>query len=346
MSRVAAFVVACGLCVTSIHAADQAVLGKRLLVKDPKPGLDPTKRKIIAEGKEKHSPDLIIGDPTLAGATVTVFEVGATSTSEAFVLPAAVDPDTGRSPWAATRRGFEYNDPKGANGPVKFAEIKRASSGTFQIKVVVLAKDRSITLVPPNPGTSGCLRLDIGGTHYHVLLPPPPNATVAKNDAKTFLVKNAQVEGLCSSPVCGNGIVETGEACDGGPFCGPTCFAAIPACCIPPDQVGPGSEVLPGQCTDAPGFSLAGNIMLYCGSAFPSAVGLGGYVCRPDGSCSPDPIEPPMPVCCQRSGSCEDTLATTTRELWGFHNLCQGPMTGITEPGATCGPLGTCVTAQ
>ena len=39
MSRVAAFVVACGLCVTSIHAADQAVLGKRLLVKDPKPGL-------------------------------------------------------------------------------------------------------------------------------------------------------------------------------------------------------------------------------------------------------------------------------------------------------------------
>jgi hypothetical protein len=86
MYRVCAFVVA--LCLgggSMIHAADQTILGKRLLVKDPKPGLDPTKRKIVAEGKEKASPDGIVGDPTLVGATATVFESGATHLR---VLPA------------------------------------------------------------------------------------------------------------------------------------------------------------------------------------------------------------------------------------------------------------------
>lgn len=47
-----------------LHAAAQTILGKRLLVKDPKPGLDSTKRKIVAQGKEKASPDSIVGDPT------------------------------------------------------------------------------------------------------------------------------------------------------------------------------------------------------------------------------------------------------------------------------------------
>ena len=44
MYRVCALVVA--LCLGSgsvLHAADQTILGKRLLVKDPKPGLDSTK---------------------------------------------------------------------------------------------------------------------------------------------------------------------------------------------------------------------------------------------------------------------------------------------------------------
>jgi hypothetical protein len=58
------------------------------------------------------------------------------------------------------------------------------------------------------------------------------------------------------------------------------------------------------------------------------------------------PTRLPIFVCCQRSGSCEDSLAADTRQLWGFHNFCLGPMTGITEPGATYGPLGVCVPPQ
>jgi hypothetical protein len=47
MYRVCAFVaVLCRGGGSMLHAADLTILGKRLLVKDPKPGLDPTKRKI------------------------------------------------------------------------------------------------------------------------------------------------------------------------------------------------------------------------------------------------------------------------------------------------------------
>ena len=193
---------------------------------------------------------------------------------------------------------------------------------------------------------SGCLRLDIpyGGARYDILLPAAPDATITKNDAKTFLVKTAMVEGACTS--CGNGIKEFGEACDGGPFCGPTCFADIPACCVPQDQIGPDGlspsrpvhgcpRILAGRQHHA---VLRGNL--------PLGAGFGGYVCRADGSCSPDPIDPPISVCCQRSGSCKDGFVSDTRELWGFHNGCQGPMTGTTAPGASCGPLGLCVTAR
>jgi hypothetical protein len=43
------------------HAADQTIVGKLLLVKDPKPGVDATKRKIVAQGKEKASGNTIVG---------------------------------------------------------------------------------------------------------------------------------------------------------------------------------------------------------------------------------------------------------------------------------------------
>lgn len=72
-----ALIVASGM----LHAADQTILGKQLLVKDPRPGVDPTKRRIIAEGKEQTSADAIVGDPTVAGATVTIFESGAPTRS-------------------------------------------------------------------------------------------------------------------------------------------------------------------------------------------------------------------------------------------------------------------------
>src|SRR5262245_36021885 len=77
-------------------AADQTVLGKQLLLKDPKPGVDATKRKLVVQGKETASDDTIVGDPTVSGATLTVLLSGVSSASQAFVLPAGTDPVSGK----------------------------------------------------------------------------------------------------------------------------------------------------------------------------------------------------------------------------------------------------------
>ena len=143
-----------------VYAADQTILGKKLQVKDPKPGLDATKRSIIGEGKEKLSPNTVVGDPTAMGATLTVFADGTTSGTQTFALPAAL--------WTATKTGFKYKDAALAQGPVKKAAIT-VSKGTFVLQAAVSGKTGGITLLPPNLGTSGCALLEItGGDRYHV----------------------------------------------------------------------------------------------------------------------------------------------------------------------------------
>jgi hypothetical protein len=181
------------------YAADQTILGKQVLVRDPKPGVDATKRKIVGQGKESASPNTIVGDPTVSGAVLTIFTEGATSANQVFNLGTGTDPATGKPYWSTASTGFTYKDKAGTNSAVKVAQIKRSNSGTFQIKVVALAKNSAISLVPPNPGTSACLVFAIGGgDRYHVLLPPVPNSAVKKNDVKTFQIKDALTEGLCS----------------------------------------------------------------------------------------------------------------------------------------------------
>ena len=175
------------------YGADQTVLGRKLEIKDSKPDIDPTKRKIVGQGKETHSTNMIVGDPTVSGATITFFANGTTSSTQAFSLPASL--------WsAAGTTGFKYKDSALAVSPVKTAQIK-ASRGTVQIKSVVLGKTGGITLTPPNLGTDACILVSInGGDSYHILFPAVPNSAIKKNDAKTFLVKSALVEGLCPSP--------------------------------------------------------------------------------------------------------------------------------------------------
>ena len=225
------------------------------------------------QAKEPASDDTIVGDPTISGATLTVLVLGITSASQAFVLPAGTDPASGKPFWNAINGGFKYKDGKGVNGPVTVAQLKKSGSGTVSIKVVVLAKRGTIDLLPPNPGSSACARLDGGGDSYHVGFPPPPDATVKKNDAKSFLVKDAPVEQLCTLPTCGNGIKEPGEACDGGPFCAANCFASITSCCF-----------VPGQCATLPSFTLLTTFQGICRTNFePFGSGqvIGGASARP-----------------------------------------------------------------
>jgi hypothetical protein len=55
------------------NAADQTVLGKTLVVKDPGTS---AKRKITVKATEPASDDTLVGDPTTGGATVTITTTG------------------------------------------------------------------------------------------------------------------------------------------------------------------------------------------------------------------------------------------------------------------------------
>lgn len=327
------FVVAALLVVAlgAASAADQEIVGRLIRVKDPKPGIDPSQRELVGCGRDAGGTATLSGDPAAnAGGAITFFVNGGSWTSQTFPLPQGIDPGSGKTFWRATSSGFRYKDARGTNGPVRNVQI-RSAGGRFGVKAAVLGKLGPITLLPPNPGVTACVRLDIaGGDSYHVLLPPSPSATIAKNDDRAFVMRNALVSGLCPTSVCGNGIREPGEQCDGGPACS-DCTQSIPSCCSAPDQ-----------CVAAPLFSLNFYLMQYCSAVFPSSTPIQGGICAPDGSCAPAAIAP-VPVCCQLADSCYEITQTTTAGLWTFQNVCRGAQSGTFQIAATCGPAGLCI---
>ena len=189
---------------TLAHAADQTILGKSLTVKDPTAGVDPAKRSIKGSAKEKGSGNPLVGDPTLAGsaggALLDIFANGTNSTAQEFPLPQGIS-STGKPFWSASgNTGFKYKDNKGEQGPVKSVVVKKSANGAFSIKVKLSGKNGTINVVPPNPGTSGCLALKLGtsasaGDRYSVAF--GPESKIKNVDAKVFSAKKPTNEGIC-----------------------------------------------------------------------------------------------------------------------------------------------------
>jgi hypothetical protein len=312
------------------YAADQTILGKQVLVKDPKPGVDPTKRKIVGHGKESASPNTIGGDPTVSGAVVRIFVEGAFPVSQTFPLPPGTDPASGKPFWSTSGSGFTYKDKAGTNGAVTVAQIKKSGSGTFQIKVVALAKHSPIALVPPNPGSSACLLLEIGGgDRYHVLLPPAPNSSIKKNDAKTFRITNALTEGFC--PEC----TTAGTACNDNNSCttADTCSAA--GICVG-TPVAAGTTCEDGACTGIGTCNGAGvcvAIPLPAGTACDD-----GNACTGADTCTTAHmcVGIPLPA---GTGLCSDGNACTGPDVCNGAGLCSGP---ALPNGTVCGTAMTC----
>jgi acetyl esterase/lipase len=141
-------------------AADQTVLGKVLLVKNPS---TPDKRTISVSAKETATDNTIVGDPVVGGATVTVTANGTSTSSQTFVLPAGTSPLTGKAFWTGDAvKGFAYKDTKGENGPVKNAKLE-IRNGIAEIKVAIGARYGAVSVVPPNTGTDGCVLFTVGG---------------------------------------------------------------------------------------------------------------------------------------------------------------------------------------
>lgn len=179
------------LCLAPLaHAGNQLVLGKTLIVKA---GSTPEKRKVVVTGKSEGS-NSIVGNPTATGGLALIKLTGATSSEQTFTLPTGTSA-AGKPFWSGdATKGFKYSDPKSENGPIQRAQIK-VKKGAFIFKMSLSSKVAPLTLVPPNPGTSGCGRITIqAGDVYHVAF---NDGVVTNKGASLFKISKPTTEGFC-----------------------------------------------------------------------------------------------------------------------------------------------------
>jgi hypothetical protein len=177
------------------YAADQTILGNSLTVKNPS---TPDKRKITGKAKEKGSPNTIVGNPVLLGGTLTVSAGGGTPSSQLFALPQGTSGITGKQFWSGDAiKGFKYKDPKGENGAVKVAQIKKTPSGNFSIKIVASGKLGAVLVTPPNPGTNGCVLLGLNGGDTYSVAFKVGDGLVTNKGALLYKHKKVTMEGSC-----------------------------------------------------------------------------------------------------------------------------------------------------
>src|SRR5262245_44084537 len=148
------------------RAAEQTILGAQFQIKNPS---TPEKRKITIKAKETASPNTLVGNPVLDGATVTIDADGTTPSSQTYNLPTGVSSYRGKPFWTGdAAKGFKYNDSKGENGPAKSALVA-IKKGVFQIKITIDGKLGAVDVVPPNAGSAGCAFVTlVGGDSYSV----------------------------------------------------------------------------------------------------------------------------------------------------------------------------------
>jgi len=184
--------------VPTARAADQTILGSQLVVTNPS---TPEKRKVVAKAKEVGSPDTIVGNPAAGGANLSIAANGSTPSAQTFTLLGGTSALTGKPFWSGDAvRGFKYKDYRGENGPVKAAQLKKSGSGPFQLKAVAVGKLGAIAVLPPDFGTDGCVRLEVGGggDTYHVRF--GADGQVTNDGTKQFKVVKPTGEGTCPPP--------------------------------------------------------------------------------------------------------------------------------------------------
>jgi len=191
-----------GLLAGSARAGDQTVLGKSIVVKST-PG-DATRRRVTGSGKEKQSPNTLVGDPTTAGAVLTIVANGGTPSVQTLVLNQGTS-SGGQPFWSGDAvRGFTYRDPNGEQGAAQRVSIRRSGSGSFAIKISLSGKSGPLAIVPPNPGTDACVALQLSadgtsGDRYSVQF--GPESTITNDGDRLFKAKHPLVEGVCPTVV-------------------------------------------------------------------------------------------------------------------------------------------------
>jgi hypothetical protein len=298
---------------SGVTAADHSVLGRTLLVRSK--GAEPTRLvKVVA--KEPATDVAAISDPTTSGATLKVYATGGSPAEQDFELPAGG--------WSAVSGGFRYRAPVGAAAPVSLVLIKRTPSGVALIRAKLSGSVGTLSLdvVPPNAGDTGGIELGVtGGDRYCVGFGGAAGGTEKADSASLWKVVRPTSEAAClpaptptptpgptptppPDPVCGNGVIEGTEECDGAaePMCGsPTVCGASSdplhpcSCCFPDGTTYSDFEgtSFGDRCCESFGFPI-NPVEFYCGDCLPDgypALSGCGNCCS--GVCGGSPV----PVC-------------------------------------------------
>ena len=189
---------ASALLLGSALAADQTVLGYKMRVSDPLPGVNPSKRTVLAMAKERPTDETIVGDPVADGATLELIVNGTTSTSQSIALPAGAPPISTGPGWVSkvvpgTYAIFKYVDKNGEASPVVYLLLKWKVGSTFGLKVKLDAQGNNppINVVPGNPTSDLGIRLTLGtGDTYCVLFGGAAGGVIA--DGGDVYVKAAK----------------------------------------------------------------------------------------------------------------------------------------------------------
>lgn len=152
----------------------------------------------------------------------------------------------------------------------------------------------------------------------------PPVATVTPTPRVSPTVTASAAAG------CGNGRVDAGEQCDGGPYCEVTCRFAFPSLCC---AVGQQACIALADIAQADQCFLAGatpHIGASCVSPDPSCVP--GQPCA--GACEPATFAATR-FCCDAAGSCTERTLSNTESLASFLLQCGAP--ALVEGSCTAG---------
>jgi hypothetical protein len=211
-------------------AADQEVLGRKLLVRDPT-GMEPN-RLVSIQGKERPTSMTLVGDPTVGGATLDVIANGGTGSAQHLTLDAAG--------WSPTPTGFTYRGPT-TGDPVRKVTLKLTPTGVAILKVVLKGNvgTSDLALTPPDPGDGGGLVLAIaGGDRYCVSLGGSAGGTERQDTASLWLVTDATDKPGCPASTTPTTSSTIAFGCSSsGPVCGGSCPAGYHC-----ENVGGGSE--------------------------------------------------------------------------------------------------------
>ncbi|HEV7735555.1 MAG TPA: SGNH/GDSL hydrolase family protein [Candidatus Binatia bacterium] len=172
--------------------ADQTILGGEFAVKSSG---QPDRRRVVFSASESGTDNVIVGNPTIGGATLTAVVHGTTPSWQTFQLAAGVSAITHRPFWSGDAiRGFTYLDWLGEHGPVKQLKMK-ISRGAFRIDATIDGRDAPVDLVPPTQGTDACVLLSIaGGDSYSIKF---ADGLIASNGTTEFTIKRPTQQGTC-----------------------------------------------------------------------------------------------------------------------------------------------------